>query len=692
MEENKNVEILEEHKLAQQLKQICSKHSNGSFQENDPAKGGEILYKIGLIYRQKSPDKIALIKSVGLLNAAITRNPINVSQIKTDLADLCKHILVEAKAKIPDVNLIAKANKVKKSINKWRQEISNDLNSAFAGQGELGGNQVFVDDENTQIQIQKTNKVSFIKQLNIKIASKYKTIMADLSRFCEEVMEKPPCEYAIVGMGSLARNEITPYSDFEHIIILSNLVNYELHLKYFRWYSVIFHTIILNLQETIIPSLNIKSPNDEYSSLDDWYFDAHTQRGISFDGMMIHACKFPLGRTETNKNKSFKIELIKPVNEMLNFLSFEEDLKNGYHLADILTRTCFVFGNKKIFDCFQQGVEKYLNNKSKLEKIEEVKKQVNEDLERFSARFCLVKLKACDTINIKQLIYRSCTVFITALARIHDISENSCFDIISKMAIYEKITNTTKNKLLYAIAIACETRLRIYLKYKSQKDVVHLNPSSKISEKFLNIVGAESTLNYFQIAYCLQCEVAKQLCFTKFYFYSNPQLFNFTLSLAFGINGVITNFTKENLSILWNPKSFNFDNSVYQLETCNIHNYKTDINNKALDENQLYDLSNQLYTANLHDEALELWKVYLEYYKNNNSLEQQSDREIASILNNIGNCLESMQQYDDALSHYKQSLEIKKINSLDEQNDRDIASTLNNIGSCWRVCNNMTMH
>jgi len=90
MEENENMKILdEEQELAQQLKEICSKHSNGLYQETDPAKGGEILHKIGLIYARRSPDKISLIKSVGLLNAAIVRNSSNVWQIKTDLVNLC---------------------------------------------------------------------------------------------------------------------------------------------------------------------------------------------------------------------------------------------------------------------------------------------------------------------------------------------------------------------------------------------------------------------------------------------------------------------------------------------------------------------------------------------------------------------------------------------------------------------------
>ena len=71
-------------------------------------------------------------------------------------------------------------------------------------------------------------------------------------------------------------------------------------------------------------------------------------------------CKFPLGRQQQTKNKPFTTELIKPVSEMLEYLTSDTDLKNGYHLADILTKTCFVYGNQIIFEQFKNGTQNYL--------------------------------------------------------------------------------------------------------------------------------------------------------------------------------------------------------------------------------------------------------------------------------------------------------------------------------------------
>ena len=667
----KEKDVNKEHELAQQLK---DNYCDETGKETDTAKAADIIHQIGLIYRKRSPDKMSLIKSVGLFNAAIVRNPLNVTKVKLDLSEICQHILSLADAST--ANLVKKAENVKMSVNQLRKDVKNFLKKSLP---KISSN---VSPEKFQDFVK--NKIVAVKRINKTIAKKYTKIMIDLCKFCENVMGKPPCDYAVVGMGSLAREEITPFSDFEHIILLHDDENYQVHLEYFRWFSTIFHVIVLNVQETIIPSLNVKSLNDKKSQLKDWYYDVITPRGISFDGMMPHACKFPLGRQQHTNDKKFTTELIKPVSEMLEYLSSEADLKNGYHLADILTKTCFVFGNDDIFKQFENGVINFRSKKSKEENISDVIEQVKSDLTSFSIRSRLSKLKSNDKINIKHLVYRSVTIFIIALARINNINKNSCFDIIESMAVQSKITKNTAHKLQFSVAIACEIRLRVYMEKNSQCDNVFDLKQDGI-EKFLDVVGVASTFNYFQIAYCLQCDVAKQLKFTKLYFYSDPILINLAMYLLFGINTDLSRILENLNPQIWPLTAFDFDKCINTLETqsnlilLQTKNQKSSFGQNDLSADHVLKIANYLKSEKLFDEALEFYKNLLEIYKNHPKVNYDSV-EVASTKDEIGFCLNKLRRLEEAWKFLNQSLEIKEKITVNASRDWRIAGTLQNLG------------
>ena len=699
----------EEFKFAQQMKDTCCDKSG---KETNPAKAAEILHQIGLIYRKRSPDKISLIKSAGLLNAAIFRNPPNVSQIKSDLFEICRHILEQSNANNQTADLIGKSQQIKTSIVHLRKTVTNILKNKVP--------KISVKSSKTnRIALSKT-KTTAIQELNKIIANKYKQIMAELSQYCEDIMGKAPCEYSIVGMGSLAREEITAYSDFEHIILLFDDKNYKSYLEYFKWFSVIFHIVVLNVQETIVPSLNIASLNGKESILGDWFYDDVTPRGISFDGMMPHACKFPLGRQQHTENKLFTTELIKPVSEMLEYLSSDADLKNGYHLADILTKTCFVFGNEDIFKQFADGARIYCDTKTETDIINDIKNQVKQDLNNFSTRFRLSNLKSQHTINIKQLVYRSTTIFISALARKHNISANSCFDIIDQMANSKQITQNTAEKLKFAIAFACEMRLRVYTKKNCQCDnAIDLQQDG--IETFLDIVGMACTISYFQIAYCLQCEVAKQLNFTKLHFYTDPQLINITIGLVFRMKN-LTTLSKDSQKQIWDSSKFDFDACIEQLESQMKLNTINDSSNQTdLNHQQIKSVADYLCSTQVFDEAVEFYKHLLNVYESK-SLDKSGDYDVVwvnyqigycllrlnkpdqalsylrralqiegnggrpklvpSTLHNIGLCHMDVHNYEEALTNLNRALEIDQNTTLNADTDRDVATTLNNIGRC----------
>ena len=507
--------------LALQLQTTCDKKGV----ETDCGKSAEIIHKLGLMHLKRSPEKIALIKGVGLLNSAIARKPSNVAEIEKDLSEICHHILKKANAQDVKSNLIEQAKLVKSQIESMRGKTNRSL-------ALIKNIQMFEERSNSDLRDQQLQKIKSIKRIQLQITSQYKEIMQSLCRYCLDVFGPAPCKFAVVGMGSVSRKEITPYSDFEHIILLEVHENYENSLEYFRWFSVVFHVIILNLQETIIPSLHVMYLNDKTCDMGDWFFDHHTS-GVSFDGMMPHACKFPLGRTQHTKRKPWTTELIKPVDQMLEYLSSDVALKNGYHLSDILTETCFVYGDHILHDDFQKGIQFYKKCKSLKTIHDEIKKQVKEDLDAFATRIRLANLKPNDKLNVKQMFYRISTLFIAALGKLSCVKSTSCFDIVHELAKQRKISRNTKHKLSLAVAIACEIRLEIYMKEKSQRDFIQpCQDATTIFEKILLIIDIDSLISYFQITYCLQRKVIKLLGFEGAHIYSNESLLNITICHA----------------------------------------------------------------------------------------------------------------------------------------------------------------
>ena len=332
-------------------------------------------------------------------------------------------------------------------------------------------------------------------------------LMDNIMRYCIHLHGPPPCTYALVGMGLLARKEITPFSDFEHIILLQDGVqgkpNYERILEYFRWVSVIFQFILINLGETIIPHANLPHINDLETEEGNWFFDAHAPRGICFDRMVPFACKFPLGRQAT-REKSWNTELIKPVQQMLNYLREAEDLKNGYHLADILMNTCFVSGDKNLHETFKQGVEKEQMSMS----LTQLQNQVKEDLRQFEPIGSLDKVRREQQLNLKKVIYRSISLFLCALKRRFCLKSTSNFEVVRDLLAGRKVNNDFVHDILHTLAIACKLRLELYTEKGRQDDYVHV--ADRVDDARLQVVqliGECAAVKFFGTVLRLQREV-----------------------------------------------------------------------------------------------------------------------------------------------------------------------------------------
>ncbi|CAK8677696.1 unnamed protein product [Clavelina lepadiformis] len=537
--------------LAKDLRKCCDKKGK----ENDTKVSAKILYQLGLVYKERSEEvqwrftfamavltlignspsrisalirnalpamltsiRFALIRSAALMNAAIVRKPSNVDEIKNDLDKLHRYVLKLAKVQHDQFDVDAYVNEViREKIKSMREETELALDKLKHIPDDVSSERAH------ELEMDKINRV---KTLQDNIATKYTDIMKSISDKCIEIMGKPPCRCCVAGMGSLARKEITPYSDFEHVILLDdellqnhdeNSDQYQSALEYFRWFSVLFHMIILRLGETIIPAVSVPSLNNNQIKEHNWFYDAHTPSGISFDGMVLHACKFPLGRQEKTKNKPWTTELIQPVTKMVEYLDADVDLKNGYHLGDILTKTSFVSGFKSIYDKFSQqvGLTDQIQSLSMPRQYQLILKQLEEDLNNFDVGKLLVQFNPMKTFNIKRVVYRSSTLFIAALGRLNSIYKSpcSCYDIIDKLTEKQKFDSETAHKLAYSISIACEVRLKIYCLKRKQDDMsqkpLHYNITDNYLPDLVAAVGEKSIIDYFKITWSLQTMIRR---------------------------------------------------------------------------------------------------------------------------------------------------------------------------------------
>ena len=555
----------EEESLATELKQLCDDDGK----EIDPTQSSPIFHKLAQVYQQRKPEflpdrMICLVKSAALFNAAIARSPENVQEIETNLKDFCTNVLHEANAKQQDADLVKQGNVVTGKVNQMRVKVEAQLKKIF----------IFPETTHSaERNFLQNKKVIQMEKLQNGIANDLKNIMAGIAKFSEKVLGEPPCKFSLTGMGSLAKDEATPYSDFENMIILDPEVSeHESTLNYFRWFSVIFQIVLINLQETIIPSVSIFSLNDPNSNYGNWFYDKVTTRGLCFDGMMPHACKFPLGRQQLTKAKPWKTELIKPANEMLKYLNTEESLKNGYHLSTILTKTCHVYGNIKVFKHFEKGVQDMIEAQKDEILEESVKNQITEDLRNFATRQSLAKIDSSKQFNLKQIIYRSSTILISELGRLYKIRANSCFEILRQLAVKKQISENAKNHLMFAVALACELRLRWYMMMKRQND------SIDTITKIFELIGKQATLRYFQITYALQCDISKRLKLKKLHLYSDPQLLNISIAHCISDNDLLQKlYPAVNLEHASNERYYDFDECLCSMEKDSLEQHKDNL-------------------------------------------------------------------------------------------------------------------
>jgi len=200
---------------------------------------------------------------------------------------------------------------------------------------------------------------------------------------------------------------------------------------------------------------------------------------------MPHACKFPLGRTQKTTAKPWTTELIKPVSEMVKYLDVEE---------------VYTLFREKVMETRQKQSEKM---------HQQALNQLKDDLKTFNIANHMKTYKTSNFLNIKRVIYRSITLFVSALGQFNDCFYNNVnFAILEELNQKGVIDNATCHDLSFAVAIACHIRLYQYMRNRTQEDTV-TNYSEKFFRSnthnvFLAVATKEEFVKFFSTVLRLQ--------------------------------------------------------------------------------------------------------------------------------------------------------------------------------------------
>ena len=475
----------EEEMLTNKLKGLCDhKENQKELKETNPKKAAKVIHQLGRLYRSKSRDKISLIRSAILFNAALARNPDNVADVEADLRELCEHVLVLAGARQKQADLINQSKIVRKELNAMRKKSEQEIKNLNRISDNSFGNDLRKEEE---------TKISAVRTIQKNITDTFLNIMHNISQFCEEVVGAAPCRHALVAIGSPSRSEVTLYSDFESLIVLEDRIedikdsdNYEAVMEHFRWLATIFQLVVVNIGETVIYDAAIESLK--------CFFDAFTPSGVGPDSFFPHASHNPIGRP-------WKTELIKPMNKMLKYMESDENLKNGYHLGDIIVKNCYVSGDKALYKQFTENMRKKLNEEGF---SAEFIKIVKDDLQKFNVTKSLMIMTYNADVNIKRILYRATGTCVAALERFYGVASSDSYETIDRLSFL--LPSEFRHKFKYAMALSCEVRLKTYSSQEGREDSVPRGKYEKgeYTNSIIEMIGSRSARDFLIIVIYLQ--------------------------------------------------------------------------------------------------------------------------------------------------------------------------------------------
>ena len=302
--------------------------------------------------------------------------------------------------------------------------------------------------------------------------SQVKVLLTRMLREAEQVLGKPPCGYAAIGLGSMSRDEISPCSDIEWALLLEK--DTPAHRHYFRQLTQWVHLSLIHLGQTPLPLQRYSTPqlmltircNDALSP---------TPQGLRLDDALIS----PLGHSEV------ECELMGEPQNLAQWVMERllqcEELPARLPMFHTLQSSVFIHGEPHLAKTYSQAIHHYIQQRLKSgrqqkEALGLLKVHTEEDYP-----LALQQVANHGNLSVKSGLYRPVTMIVNDLVMYYGLCEQNTWDRIAALQRLGHISQAAAKHLTQALEGSMRFRLITHLHYGTEYEALW-HPSMDITE------------------------------------------------------------------------------------------------------------------------------------------------------------------------------------------------------------------
>lgn len=505
------------------------------------------------------------------------------------------------------------------------------------------------------------------------LTDRYQRLLVTLIEEAIAQIGPPPKGFAVMTLGSMARREVSPYSDVEFAFLVRNPSD----SAYFKELTKLLHLKMINMGES-----------------------ADAQNGFGrINGFRMDA----------------KLQLIGTPQELADMQKEEWLSRNSGEITTVnaLTTVSFLMGDQETVDAYQQAIDYILDQRSGFFSWFSSEPRLRErrahaliegHLVEFQPRLDQEKI-SLRAFNVKQELYRLPQATIAALALYYKVKGNNTLELIDLLRVQGVFGEEGANRLKEAFRSILALRIQTHLFYKTECEILYhargeddetadglLCTTPALTDKIREIYC--TLIPFQQRAEAFLREDLDAFTSSSFYdlsigTYDDSLRENLQFNAAIRLAQSATALSPTTLAYK-NLGNIQFDMGRLKQSTESFKESLLLLKEKHgdLPHPDIADILSNLGVAYRHLGNLQSAKKHHERaLRMRRSIYGDSpNRDVAASLTNLANTYDSLDDYHQAIKYHKESLEIS--NKIPNCPRLDIAISLTGIGNAYTSLGN----